>query len=243
MTVTTLVLVYIKHNIAPWVAGGVTGCIPDKISWVVTGMAGCTVSMTIKTAHRGPGKDNIIYRGIPRANIARAGGIMALGAAKLMQGQDAFSATPGIGKQGVTRSGATTTVTGITGSGTRNIAPPHQHIMGRTIMDQVVGKVSHMALGADMRFGANCRLTGRTNQGSSAHTPLVTGPAIAAMDSGNDLTLGRSRTEAARAMTALTIANPGKGTVALTVGASRYCGVLDAIAGDIDAVRVAGSDV
>ena len=102
-----------------------------------------TVIMTIETANRSAGHDNIVDRGVifVGIDIGRAGGVMTGGTAKGMQGIDPCAASPGVGVE-LLECRSSLAMTGITGDAARKIRCLHQHVMGYAVMNGMSSKIA-----------------------------------------------------------------------------------------------------
>lgn len=78
-----------------------TGTNPGKgaIALVVAPVLDLPIGMTIQASYRGSGHDHVIDRGKASSNIRCPGGIMAQATVVTVQGQDAISPRPSVGKQ------------------------------------------------------------------------------------------------------------------------------------------------
>ena len=85
----------IGNNVSSWVTSA-AGASPFEVGCSVRAMGDCPVGMAIQTTNgQGVILDNRLHTGVTGLDIDRPGGIMALRAAKVMQGQDTG---PGVGE-------------------------------------------------------------------------------------------------------------------------------------------------
>lgn len=113
MACATIAVMHIGYYISTTVAGA-AGAGPQEVCRIVSSMTYSAVCMTIQAAHRSSCHDDIVDGGIAASKTGGPGRVMALRAAKLMQGTDTIRARPGVGEQRITRSRSTSPVACIT---------------------------------------------------------------------------------------------------------------------------------